>query len=515
MTTYFVSRHAAALLWASQNGVDVANAIQVLNLDINLVQAGDAVIGTLPVQLVAQVCGKGARYQHLVLDTPEEWRGQELSIDQMMQCQARLEEYRVVLSGQQQSRLMSDLPKGNGCVQFCIASEQLEANYMAAAQLRPRKVYILASSTPHILMAAQRLEKTLRDLGIDTEIIDNLPVSDPAALREYAFELTRMVRELESATHLMFNATGGKKIMSFALSQAFMATANASVIYVDSESETLQVLSPWGVPNLALVPGLINIESALALRGYRIVSTETAGKDWQDYAVARAGLTNWLAQKAKQLQQFFGWMNLAAYSVKNGLRSVPLKPNGDKSAELRPLSGHVAEAIRRIVEAGLVTWNELDQTISFSDESARSYLNGLWLEEYVWLSLRNIPGADCAGGIQIESVNGKVKNEIDFALAWHNRLFLIECKTKNMSKADANNTDLYRIDSLQKQLGGSFATSMLLSARSLDAPVEQRARQNRALSLQGMQMVQLANVLKKWQSGETIGDIQNWIDALE
>lgn len=513
MSIFFVSRHTGALEWAAQNNIHAEQIINAIHLDLALVQPGDTVIGTLPVHLVAEVCRNGASYQHLVLDIPSEWRGQELTSEQMNQCHARLEEYRAVLAGVQQVASLTELPSGQDSVQFCIASEQIEANYIGAAQLRPRKVYILASNVPHIIDAATRLERALQAIGIPSETLDSLPTSDPLQLREYAFTLAKMVREMEPETHLTLNSTGGKKIMSFALSQAFMATANASVIYIDSESETLQVLSPWDMPNQPIQPDLIDIASALELRGYQIVSKETDSKQWQDHALGRANLTNWLAQMAGQLSYFFSCLNAAAFNAKNQPNGVPLLAlNGNT---FRP-DVNARNALQGIAAAGLATWDESSQLIQFSSEDTRAYLNGKWLEEFTWLVLRKVSGGDCAGGIKINSqTNQAIDNEIDLTLAWHNRLFMVECKTKNMKKADVGNQDLYRIDSLQKQLGGSFATSLLLSAKPLDPPADQRARQNRVLILTGSKMIKLSHVAKMWQEGQSITAIQQWIDQLE
>ncbi|WP_031433640.1 CRISPR-associated protein Csx16 [Methylomarinum vadi] len=91
MTTYFISRHPGAQQWAREHGICVD--IQLAHLDISDVQAGDVVIGSLPVNLVAELIRKQARYLHLVLDLPHAWRGKELSAAQMKECNARLEEY--------------------------------------------------------------------------------------------------------------------------------------------------------------------------------------------------------------------------------------------------------------------------------------------------------------------------------------------------------------------------------------------------------------------------------------
>ncbi len=90
---YFVSRHPGAVEWARRRGLDVDRL--ETHFDPAMVRQGDTVIGTLPVHLVADVCEHGGRYLHLSIDLPLEWRGRELSVEDMESCNARLEEYRV------------------------------------------------------------------------------------------------------------------------------------------------------------------------------------------------------------------------------------------------------------------------------------------------------------------------------------------------------------------------------------------------------------------------------------
>ncbi|WP_068639100.1 CRISPR-associated protein Csx16 [Thauera butanivorans] len=93
MTTFFVSRHPGALEWAKQH--DIAFDQHITHLDPIRVSPGDAVIGSLPVHLAAEVCTRGARYFNLSLDLPADLRGRELDAATLEQCTARLEEYRV------------------------------------------------------------------------------------------------------------------------------------------------------------------------------------------------------------------------------------------------------------------------------------------------------------------------------------------------------------------------------------------------------------------------------------
>lgn len=91
MATYFVSRHPGAREWAQQEGITVDAVID--HLDPSIIQPGDTVIGSLPVNLAAEVCERGGRYLHLTLELPFELRGKELSAEDMRRCGARVEAF--------------------------------------------------------------------------------------------------------------------------------------------------------------------------------------------------------------------------------------------------------------------------------------------------------------------------------------------------------------------------------------------------------------------------------------
>jgi CRISPR-associated protein Csx16 len=93
MTTWFVTRHPGAVEWAARQGIQVDR--QLSHLDPMEVQAGDMVIGNLPMHLAAEVCARGGRYLNLVVELPPEARGCELGADELERYGARIEEYRV------------------------------------------------------------------------------------------------------------------------------------------------------------------------------------------------------------------------------------------------------------------------------------------------------------------------------------------------------------------------------------------------------------------------------------
>lgn len=94
MTHYFVSRHPGALKWAKRDDV-LKNAEMVEHLDIEKIKAGDVVTGTLPINMVANICELGAIYRHLVMNMSFEDRGKNLTPDQMADLGAHVKRYEV------------------------------------------------------------------------------------------------------------------------------------------------------------------------------------------------------------------------------------------------------------------------------------------------------------------------------------------------------------------------------------------------------------------------------------
>lgn len=91
MTTWIVSRHPGAVEWLRRQGIEADK--RVAHLEASMVAAGDRVIGTLPVNIIAELCSRGASYFHLDLRLLPEQRGRELSADDMDAAGAQLIQY--------------------------------------------------------------------------------------------------------------------------------------------------------------------------------------------------------------------------------------------------------------------------------------------------------------------------------------------------------------------------------------------------------------------------------------
>lgn len=92
MSTYLITRHQGAVHWVKSQGIVVDEIIQ--HLELSSLKSGDVLIGTLPINLVAELGKIGVRYFHLTLNIPESLRGKELTLDEMNEVNAYLQEYR-------------------------------------------------------------------------------------------------------------------------------------------------------------------------------------------------------------------------------------------------------------------------------------------------------------------------------------------------------------------------------------------------------------------------------------
>lgn len=94
MTTYFITRHPGALQWAEQSQLHYDVHLEHL-LSLSVLNTGDTVVGTLPINMVYQLNQKGVSYVHLSLEIPPALRGIELTAEQLNSCKATLEKFEV------------------------------------------------------------------------------------------------------------------------------------------------------------------------------------------------------------------------------------------------------------------------------------------------------------------------------------------------------------------------------------------------------------------------------------
>jgi len=166
--------------------------------------------------------------------------------------------------------------------------------------------------------------------------------------------------------------------------------------------------------------------------------------------------------------------------------------------------------LKRFEAAGMLTLR--GRKLKFTDSQARFYCNGGWLENHVFalifgMRTKRSHITDVIKGLHVVRHNGTVKNEIDVAAMSHNRLHVIECKTRKFSKStddnDAANTAIYRLDTLKTFAGGISSKAMLVSYQPLNNYSLSRAQDLGIYCCSHTQLKQLDHHLYRFFDTET------------
>ena len=499
MTVTLVTRHQGAIDWIREEGLLPEDPHTVADFDVQRVTAGDLVIGTLPAQLAAAICERGARYQHITLDLAPEQRGLELTADDMRACNARLEEFFI-----QRSTVTPG--KTRSTIHLCLVSDQTLQNLIPVRldSYRPDHIYLLQSATMKKKAADQRLKQALDIAGCKkTTTIDGCPDHDLPQIIAWGSALIRRLRIDHPQGRFILNLTGGNKLMSSGLLQAMRPWCEA--IYCDTEHKCLEILHPLGKATIVLPPDLVNLKTYLAAQGFTVRDDKLDGRALD----ARRELTCWLAENAGNLNDFIGNLNGAASYWEQNNRTTSSNPN------LRSRSGALENAAcQRLTDAGLLEQKAGQLAVP---QAHATYLRGGWLEEYCYAIGRELEqSADPALrltrarfgiSVKIDPIDSTRSakyplNELDAAFVHNNRMLIVECKTgAQLGQDGKSQTILNKLEVLGEHAAGRFASKIVLTTEnSIDSSTAERAKRYAIRILTGRELKNLKQHLIDWMT---------------
>lgn len=372
---------------------------------------------------------------------------------------------------------------------ICIATGQNLANVIPAIQLGAREVVIL--ETEAMRTSAEQLKAALKARGIAVKRLpfdDSSPGNIITSAQQVALEL--------GVSPLVFNATGGHKLMTLALTEELQALAgdNLHLLYCETRYDRID----WLRPEAATEPmeDVLELEDILLAQGYRIQTRGERDVQWCVDADQRGALTRTMGDGADKLAKFFGALNGLADRALNE-PDGPFRPR--QEFDFAP-GGRNADLLRDAEKLGVLHWDG-DTQIVFANPDAARYFRGGWLEEYVWLKLRGLSPKDYAVNLRIETVAEKTNNEFDTAIVHRNRLLMVECKAKRFGRDAAKDSDhIYKLAQLARRVGGIMGRGLLLSARPVSEELRGRARDNQVDVLAAHEVKGLVAYLRRWMT---------------
>jgi hypothetical protein len=367
-------------------------------------------------------------------------------------------------------------------IQLMLVSEQAAPNLLAALDpaMKPHEAVLLVSKK--MMLRAQSLQAVLKESGIQTQIVHLPDEHDMTALESILMEVATQ----RDGQALALNVTGGNKLMALA-AQAVAQAAGWPAFYVDVDTDQIIWLDKTR-PTQTLTQQL---RLRHYLRGYGFSLTE--GIERPQPNAAWQTLLHDLIINVGSLEEAIGQLNHLSQEAYKSLR-VNLNP--------RQRDHHGLDALLRKFEQAQVLKRQGDH-ITFTNEAARSFANGGWIEHHVYQTVCQVTGElairDKAANLQVTGESGQ-PNEMDVAFLARNRLFLIECKTARMNHADdlkANDT-LYKLSENCRRIGGLGTRGMLATYRPLRESEQRLAKALNIEIVASRDLARLAERLKQW-----------------
>lgn len=398
-------------------------------------------------------------------------------------------------------------------IYLCILSGQSLPNLLPLFLHRTELIVLAVSPdmqgriTP---MIAALLKTKLITRAEDVVSLPEMPDQDYDAMLDWSRQQIALLRRCFPSHHLTFNATGGTKLMSQALSIACQEyPEHASVLYCDTAHDCIEWLAPR-TARTTLPGDLLDSSSILKANGIERDDALSDDEAWRCRIEARAELTNWLASHAAiRLSSFIRALNHVLFGVE--VEQLPFTGLFKQPAS----SPAWREALRNLAAANLLKLPDpLEPTVPprivIENEEALRYLSGIWLEEYLWLCLREAGLEDVHCSVQIsddlnDSDEAKL-NELDLVVGHRNRMLVIECKTADLTRPGAYNRMLDKLDSLGKRTGGLLTQCWLAAVRwPHHSEVQQNrlrllARSRNIVLVEPRHLADLSQRIKVWKS---------------
>lgn len=376
-------------------------------------------------------------------------------------------------------------------IHICLISGQPTPNLVPALSpdMCPKKVIMLVSN--EMKEQAGYLKNVLRKYGVltDEETIEN--AYDIAVIQKQIEELIGKLRQEKDAPSIVLNLTGGTKPMAIAAQTACFYN-DIPYFYLRHDTNEIQLYTPVdGNMQSCHIGSKLKLPDYLEVHGFRLEQKPASGIHILNDRIN--DLQKSLVLNAQRFSEAIGIMNRLA----------------NDAEEQKTLSIRIAEQDRtpdfdKLLDdfqaAGILSVS--GDTLRFTSEGARFFANGGWLEDYVFDIVRKLPLQDCQKNCEVfRQSRFASKNEIDVAFMAKDRLYLIECKTRNFIRDKKIGQDtLYKLDSLLPDLGGLNARGMLVSYRKLDDATRKRANDNKIKIVEASQLQGLKNQISTWIS---------------
>ncbi len=388
-----------------------------------------------------------------------------------------------------------------------LVSDQVLQNLIPILMERPTQVCVVLTEEMARRGADRRLSRQLR--GTEAQIIrcEGCPDSGFAEIRTFAHQVAETLLNTSADTEIVFNATGGNKLMLLAFVEVFRDLASR-ILYTDTAHRRIEYLASSAQDDAATVPvptpmsNVLDVPAYLRAQGFQFQRALSDDAAWRERAAARKAACKFLGRHIADpgLQQLIGTLN---YLADKALERMPNSREERLAAPVqsftRPPRGLWAEAMAQLANADLLSWESGSEYFRFTDLASAQCVRGGWLEDYAYHAVQDAGVHDARLGVEGTWDNQEaMANEFDVLACHMNQLLHIECKTLRY-RSENDNEIAYKLDSLGDDVRGLFGRTWLLSAREPTEVLIARARRARIRLVPPAELQHLRDLVREWR----------------
>lgn len=376
---------------------------------------------------------------------------------------------------------MSDKQK----IHFIIVSDQIFQNLIPILEDGPDVVVLALSEKMKVKGNYKKLtnyldSQKIKNKKIRYEILFDL--QDQNIVEIYNWAIGQLEKNIIFQNcYIVFNITGGSKLMSLGISLAAqLYRGEGEIIYVHTEHKTKEIINPQNLSSeLKPLKSVLRIKSVLSVLGYTIAVDNTHQKNQVlDQISSRKDLTYKIANFCIDSPNLIEDVN---FQLSNGTESKLGVINlNNNLKQYLPL-------FETMEKLGLVSKLDNDK-YKVTDPDLKKYITGGWLEEFIFLKLNNLdPQIDLGLGVRAVSEDGEYKNEFDVLAIRDNNFLVCECKTtrpKGKGKGKGNSPDIYKLNSIALEYGGALARKWYVSVFERSKLFYKLAKENNLLVIE-------------------------------
>ncbi|WP_201546833.1 Card1-like endonuclease domain-containing protein [Psychrobacter lutiphocae] len=350
---------------------------------------------------------------------------------------------------------------------FVTATGQTEANYytiwhLFRSQTNIEKIVVLSTDFTRKKNLLSNLMELLNllDTGIHVEELHLPDGIEEKSISDIKAVIYQWI-DNNQPKEIIFNVTGGTKLISFAQDQIAANNPNYSCVY---QSWSNNQLVWYNTPDKPLEDIILpeNIAVRLKGHGYDQISSETAFLDLpieQYHYIAQ--LYKLIKIDFTKAQRLVSYLNYLVSSFDQEAVSYPYCFEIKKEGSFLSLAGWIktlAQAAKPFIQ--LESLDDQKSKITFMSKEAAEFIGGKWFEVLVgFLITAYYQKKQTLVNIQIGLTFAKSSdgNEIDVAYLLKGHFYWMECKTVNWLKKNAPTTEvnnnLHKLSSISQGAG--------------------------------------------------------------